>query len=104
MDILDSWKSLVALVVLTSVAVVGMVWIHKLRKDAEGEHEDDSQEVYTALKRAYESGQMADSEFERVRASLDVPTDRWPELKRSKPASSPPEPFEKPAPTEEAGG
>ncbi len=91
MDIVDSWKSLAALVVLTSAIVAGLVWIHRLRKDAQGEDTEETQALFESLRQAYESGQMADSEFERIRASLGVPPDRWPDLKRPKPPSVPPE-------------
>ncbi|HEU5116792.1 MAG TPA: hypothetical protein VFT74_08975 [Isosphaeraceae bacterium] len=89
----DSWKSLAVLVVLIFAIVAGLVWIHRLRKDAQGKSEDETQVLFESLRQAYESGQMADSEFERIRTSLGVPPDRWPDLKRPKP---PTEPFQKP--------
>jgi hypothetical protein len=89
LDILDSWKSVVALVGLTTIIVLGIVWIHHLRKDARGEETDETPVRFESLREAYESGQMSDSEFERIRTSLGVPPDRWPDLKRRKPAPTP---------------
>lgn len=89
MDILGSWNSVAVLVGLTLVIVFGTVWVHRLRKDARGEDSDETRALFEPLREAYESGQMADSEFERIRASLGVPPDRWPDLKRRKPASAP---------------
>lgn len=91
LDIFQSWQAVVVLVGLSTVIVVCLAWIARLRKDAQGQVEDESQTIYQSLREAYERGQMADEEFERIRANLGVPPDRWPDLKRK---TTFPEPFE----------
>jgi hypothetical protein len=66
-------KWYVGLAALTIALIVGMVWVYRVLSELRGEGDDTSdtpEGLLDPLSQAFESGQMSEEEYNRIRASV----------------------------------
>jgi hypothetical protein len=66
-------KWYLGLAALTIALIVGMVWVYRVLSDLRGERGDTSdtpEGLLDPLSQAFESGQMSEEEYNRIRASV----------------------------------